>query len=364
MKRINIMTSCDNNIAKYIFPQLVSIDENLSEYDVHFYLVHSIISSEYIDSLKDFAKNQTSINFHEIKVSKSLYLYEKLSLNGGRQWPQEAYYTLRVQDYLPDDVDRILYIDAGDVIIDGDISPYYFDAFEGNDIIATPLSFKTNPITKESELHTAEDLLKVSGGTLFNSGSYVIDVDKFRTDGYLVEDYLYLHEILSKSTNPGSMAYFGDQGFLAAAFVGRVKFFGYPQHKDPSYMPYNFRSSYWGLYKNEPNYKPIVLHYALISKPWVVRFSDEIIDSIIDAPSFAAKNLVAPIPQLAYVSPQHFKLGEIWWKYAKETPIYEEADLKATIVAESWVKYFIPLCNSYNNSMLRQLGNSKAQYNS
>ena len=348
------MTSCDGNLAKYILPQLVSIEENLCKqcgYNVHFYLAHNRIPSENVQMLESFAKEQTNISFHEVKVTENICFYESLAGGkGGKQWPYEAYLTLRAQDYLPEDVDRILYIDAGDVIIDGDIGPYYFDDFEGNFIIATPLGFKINPISNEKELFTSEDILQLAKhGSLFNSGSYVINIEKFRTEGYSIEDYLYLSDMLIQNAKPGSSAYFGDQGFLAAAFVGHIKFFGYPEYKDPSYMPYNFRSAYWDLFKNEPNYKPVILHYALISKPWVVRFSDEVIDNVIGHPDFIDKNRFVPIPPIAYMTPQGLRLGEVWWKYAKKTPIYEEASMRATITAESWVKHYFPLCTAYNN---------------
>jgi lipopolysaccharide biosynthesis glycosyltransferase len=256
-----------------------------------------------------------------------------------------------VQDYLPDDVDRILYIDTGDVIIDGDISPYYFDDFEGNSIIATPLGFKINPVSKEKELYTADDVLTVSNGSLFNSGSYVLNVEKFRKEGYTVNDYQYLIGILKENTKTGNVLYFGDQGFLASSFVGDVKFYGYPQYKDPSYMPYNFRTSYWGLFKENPGYKPVIIHYALMSKPWVVRFSDKDINTIIDTPNFVGKNLFVSIPLIAYMTPQHLRMGEVWWKYARETPIYEEANIKAKATAESWVKHLFPICVQYNHAV-------------
>jgi len=342
------MTSCDNNLVKYLLPQMVSIEKNLSDYDVHFYLAHSRIKAESLYMLESFIKENTSITFHEAKVENTSF-YESFVVDGGRQWPHEAYFTLRLQDYLPQDVDRIIYIDAGDVIIDGDIAPYYFDDFEGNSIIATALSFKTNSITNEPELYTPEDILTLATQCLFNSGSYVIDVEKFRNEGYTENDYRYLQNALKENVTPGGIAYFGDQGFLASAFVGDVKIFGYPEIKDPSYMPYNFRSSYWQLYKREPDYKPVVLHYAIISKPWIVRFDDNIIDTVIDTPNFVSKMLVVAIPPISCMTPQHLRLGEVWWEYAKETPIYEEADVRARITADDWVKYYLPLCEQFNN---------------
>ncbi|MCL2576754.1 MAG: hypothetical protein FWE27_01710 [Defluviitaleaceae bacterium] len=351
-KRINIMTSCDDNLAKYILPQLVAIDKNLREYDVHFFLAHSRVFPKNIKLLKNFAKEKTSITFHEAKVSKNISFYESLVSDGG-PWPREAYFTLRLQDYIPDDVDRIMYIDAGDVIINGDIAPYYFGGFEGKSIIASMHDFKLNPATDEYELYNKDDLMHISKhGLLFNSGSYVINMDKFRKAGYSVSDYFRLRDALIENKKTGKLAYFGDQGFLAAAFVEDVKFFGYPQYKgSPHYMPYNFCSFYYEMNKSEPDYKPVVLHLTSPVKPWVVRFSDETISMVIDKPDFVQKRLWVvdswAISTITGLIPQHLKLCEIWWKYAEETPIYEETDIKARITADTWIKHYLPLCTQF-----------------
>ena len=352
-KRLNIMTSCDDKLSKYILPQLVSIDRSLSNYDVHFYLVHSRIKPENVQLLTDFAKNKTKIIFHEIIITEGITFYSSLVENGGGQWPFETYFTLRLQDYLPEEVDRILYIDAGDIIIDGDIGPYYFDDFEDNSLIVTPLRYKKDPVSGESTLYTKDDILSVAISSFFNSGSYVINVDKFRAEGYTADDYLYLSNVLAENKSPGSLAYFGDQGFLAAAFLEDAKLFGYPQSMDSSYMPYNFVTSYWRdyrgelEYKKELDYKPVVLHYAIRTKPWTVRFSEEVIDTVISEPGFISYRLVVPIPTIALITPGHFRMAEIWWEYAKETPIYDEANTRARITADNWLEYYLPMCRDY-----------------
>lgn len=378
-KRINIMTSCDDRLTKYILPQLVSIDKNHRDYDVHFYLAHSRVFPKSIQMLKNFAQEKTNITFHEVKVTKNISFYESLVRGCGGRWPREAYFPVMVQDYMPEDVDRVMYIDAGDVIIDGNISPYYFDDFEGKSIIATLYQsgngLKINPVTKERELYTKDDFLELSDGRLFNSGSYVINVDEFRKAGYSVEEYMSIRDTLVKNAKPGEHGYFGDQGFMASAFVGDVKFFGYPQYKDHlSYAPYNFESYYFDLSINEMDYRPVVIHYAVITKPWVVRFPAEDINIIIDklkflvdAPAKATSHTIDLPPEklelaklLWYttktttgVTPYTLKLAEIWWKYAIETPIYDEVNTRARIAAESWVSHYLPMCIKYREACSR-----------
>jgi len=346
MRKVNIMTSCDDRIIQYIYPQLVSIEENMCDCDVHYYLVHCRINPDNVRTLETFIKEKTNITFHEIRVLETS-LYEALAVNGG-PWPCEAYFTLRVQDYMPDDVDRVWYIDAGDVIICGDASPYYFSDFEGNSMIVTPGIYKTNPVSGMQEIYTRDDILEISDGKLFNSGSYVLDVEKFRREGYGSDDYLYLADLLKQNAKHEFYAYMGDQGFLAAAFVEDTMLYGYSERMDIGYMPYNYVTSFYGQHRRTPVCDPVVLHYSMMAKPWVVRFSAEVIDKIIDTPGFITNNLVAPIPQIIYMTPQHLRHCEVWWKYVKDTPIYEEANTRARITADSWIKHYLPICEKYN----------------
>ena len=339
------MTSCDNNIVQYILPQLVSLEENMPGYDLHYYLVHCRVDPKNIQMLEDFIKTRTGIKFHEIKLEDTS-LYEAVAVGGG-PWPCEAYFTLRVQDYMPEDVDRVWYLDAGDIIVCGDASPYYFADFEGNSLIVTP-RFKKDPVSGEQSLYTRDDILTLTDGSLFNSGSYVINVEKFRREGFENEDYLYLSQALIPHAKHDFFAYIGDQGFLAAAFVEDMLLYGYPEHMDIGYMPYNYITSYYGLLKSNPICDPVVLHYDTKVKPWVARFTTEVIDTIIDKPDFITNDLVAPIPQILHMTAQHLRHCEEWWKYAKDTPIYDEANIKATVTAESWLKHFFPVCVKYN----------------
>ena len=347
MKRINIMTSCDNNIVRYILPQLVSLEENMSGYDLHYYLVHCRIDPGNVKMLEEFTHNRTGITFHEIKLD-DVSLYEAVARGGG-PWPCEAYFTLRVQDYMPDDVDRVWYLDTGDIVICGDAGPYYFADFEGNSLIVTPMSYKKDPESGKESLYTRDDILTLADGPMFNSGSYIIDVEKFRREGYESEDYLYLSEALKPHAKHDLFVYLGDQGFLATAFVEDMLLYGYPEIMDVGYMPYNYITSFYGLHKRDPICDPVVLHYDTKVKPWVARFTGEVIDSIIDKPDFITNNLVAPIPQILYMSAQHARHCETWWKYAKDTPIYDEANIRATITAESWLMHYFPVCKKYND---------------
>lgn len=56
---------------------------------------------------------------------------------GGGSWCKEAYFSLEAYQHLPQDIDRILYLNAGDILAVDDITPYYNGDFEGKNLLVT-----------------------------------------------------------------------------------------------------------------------------------------------------------------------------------------------------------------------------------
>ena len=116
--------------------------------------------------------------FHDISVPDA-EIYDELAKYGGR-WPGEAYFSIGAHLYLPESVDRVLYLDAGDVIVLEDISPYYDCDFEGKSLLVTASRFKMRnnrfvPMEQEDLQDIKEGLPGILRG-IFNSGSYVMNL--------------------------------------------------------------------------------------------------------------------------------------------------------------------------------------------
>jgi lipopolysaccharide biosynthesis glycosyltransferase len=275
---INIMTSCDDNLAKYILPQIASITANLSAYHVDFYLFHSRIGTDNIRRIGEYSQAFEHFSFHEIVVENTEPFAELAQRGGG--WAYEAYFSLCCHEYLPESVDRILYIDAGDIIINGDIAEYYFGDFCGASLIATAARFTEGPqglvAFRREDIENDERLAGIKRG-LLNSGSYVINVTQFRKDRLTIEDFLCVSRFLCERFPDHKPVYFGDQGLISVAFLGDIKYFAYPEIRNLWYMPYNF--CLWFFDRMEsPWYTPKILHYAGVNfKPWQARFSADML---------------------------------------------------------------------------------------
>jgi lipopolysaccharide biosynthesis glycosyltransferase len=283
-RRINIMSSCDENYAKLVPVQLLSIADNLLtsqlDYEVHYYLFYYRVSDETVDRLRSYCET-LRIFFHKVQIT-DIEPYMELASKGGI-WVYEAYFSVECHRYLPPEVDRILYIDAADVLILGDIGEFYYADFEDHLIIATSICYKpkgdSDWIKMESDdLGDEIERLKILRG-VFNSGSYVINVERMRLMNSSINDFIALKRALEDIYPDNDPIYFGDQGLLAAALVGDIKYFRYPEIKNLWYQPYNFCVWFFDrateICGGNPWYIPRILHFAGGIKPWELTSENE-----------------------------------------------------------------------------------------
>ena len=243
----------------------------------------------------------------------------------GGAWPGAAYYSLCAHKYLPIDIDRILYLDTADVIIINSIDDYYFDDFENKTLLVTANNVYKIKAGKEV-LFEKEDLkypqfFQAIARGIFNSGSYVINLDKMRQQNSNINNYFECSKMLydlkehipkdyfkgkTNLGNWGDQVYWGDQGFLSLVFVGDVKYFAYPEIVDLWYMPYNFGVWYFDKTTQPLNYIPAIMHFVGVLKPWRIEYP-------IFLKRFQNKN---DLHKLNCVNTNKEKCYQIWYQYA------------------------------------------------
>jgi len=88
---------------------------------------------------------------------------------------------------------------------------------------------------------------------IFNSGSYMMNLDKMRKDERTLADYQYLSlKLRELFGDDNHNIYWGDQGLLSATFVGDVRYYGFPEIRNLWYMPYNFCLWYYDRMNEKP----------------------------------------------------------------------------------------------------------------
>ena len=322
---INIMTSCDSVIMHYVLVALQSISNNLRQQRVRFFLFHAqedIVQAEWLQEQAGVFQN---IEIQLITLADTS-VYKQLANLGGWSWA--AYCSVDAYRYLPSDMDRILYIDAADVFVAGDISPYYFADFEGNALLATSGRYKTGNgndlLYRKEDLRNSVYLPEILRG-VFNSGSYVMNLEKMRKLNYTGEYCLAYARELCNLANKEKDVYWGDQGFLSALFVGDIKFFGYPKIAHVYYMPYNFCLWFFDRYKVRPEYKAAIIHFAGAPKPWGVKYP-------VHVPRFSSATM--PLMEISQLKAGQAEYYYLWHEYAiavdqvvRSAPLLKDRDL-------------------------------------
>ncbi len=273
--RYHILTSCDDNLAPYLAVNLMTISRNLSSAQIDFYLLYSDISAKRLEMLHALCESFSNLTLHPILVPDP-EPFLLLSKYGG--WTKEAYYSACAHLLLPETVSRILYLDAGDTMVVGDISPYYHYDFQDNALIATGISYKleANRLApyQADDLGDWENCLPYILRGIFNSGSYMINLEKLRQNGLTLDEFCVLAEEVNRIVggNGEKKAYWGDQGLFSAAFVGNVRYYDFDRFPDIWHMPYNFCLWYFDRMQKKPDYDPAIVHFAGAPKPWTVSY--------------------------------------------------------------------------------------------
>ena len=192
------------------------------------------------------------------------------------QWISvETYYRLYAQELLPEDVDRVLYLD-GDVIVRGSLEDFYNQDLEGNLISACCIQKDGEEKGRERSDPFPKDL------RYFNAGVLLYDLKAQRS---CIDPSVYW-EIAECF---GDRLKFGDQDILNHVFYRRVKI--------ADYRVYNMVPS-WIEDRDMLN-EVRILHYNGFSKPWRYTYDS--------------------------------KWVECFWEYADDFPEY--GSLKAGILA-------------------------------
>jgi lipopolysaccharide biosynthesis glycosyltransferase len=271
---MNIVTSSDDRLAAYIPVQLVSIGVNVGDIPVDFYLLYHTISPLKLNAIQKSAERFQNIHLHCVPIT-DIAPYRLLADFGGG-WPPETYFSVECHKYLPKTADRAFFIDAGDILFLGYPAEYDAD-FEGASLMAaqTRTLPGDTPIDRKL-LKTKAGLFFVAQG-YFDSGAYLINLEKFRTLNLSMDSFVHLAQSMPSQftadmrPNIGSK-YFGDEGLLSTAFLGDIKFSNVG--RGLGFRPFNFRlemfedpAFYFGR-QAVPDYSPAVIHFAGVPKPW------------------------------------------------------------------------------------------------
>ncbi|MCI8390647.1 MAG: glycosyltransferase family 8 protein [Roseburia sp.] len=271
---MNIATALNRKYLRYTTVMLVSLCENNPDC-VRVFLLNHELTEQDVQMVRDILKKYGA-QVEDLKVRRDMFPPE---LPYNEQWSIETYFRLLLQDILPDDVGRLIYLDA-DIIINRPLREMYELDFAGMDLMAAKdtgwslVREKYNEKQKELINRVLE-----TGHGYFNAGVLLMNIEKIRKK-YSFQTYL------DAIKRWDYQMYAFDQDILNDVHATKAGYFDAEVYNLGARVAHNQNKTYADMKDTA------IIHYTGF-KPW---------DS----------------------GNCHYDIEKLWWEYAKKTPFYQE----------------------------------------
>lgn len=163
---MNILFCFDQKYEQHFGVALTSLLLNNKHLSVQVYLITDVASQQLIQNLNQLKKNHLLNDYKIYAVEPKQLANLKVSLHIS----EAAYYRLMAANFLPENLDKILYLDSDLVVVSSlqklyelDISEYYIAAYA-------------------TQSRTFKQRLSLNNNLYFNSGVMLINLQKWRED--------------------------------------------------------------------------------------------------------------------------------------------------------------------------------------
>ena len=310
---MNVATALNKKYIPYTGVMLTSLCMNNQREPIRVFLFHHELEDEDIRKLEECLESY-DVTIVPKKIDRSLF---DDRIFHGDKWSMEAYYRLLMFDVLPEDMDRLLYLDV-DMIVNRDIGDFYYRDFGNKNLVVCEntggyLNHMERLGEKQKEMLGP---MFEKGFRYFNSGMLLIRFDRMVKE-YSFDTYVEAMKAWDyQMTAP-------DQDLLNYLHWDQVIY-----EDDEKYNFFSRIAHEKGIRYEDGKQKLGIIHFT-DEKPW------------------ESKNY-------------HYPIEKIWWDYAKETPFYREiweSFLDKTMMhpkMETWIRDLMQQVENVN----AQLGKS------
>ncbi len=250
METIDLLVSLDENYLPQLRVMLYSA--SLNNPGVHFrvFLLHRGFSTELLSSLSRQLE-VLDMELRAIRVDERLFEHAPIM----KQYPQEMYYRLLAAQLLPEDMDRIIYLDP-DILVINPLTPLWRLDMGGKLFAAAAHTGMTELANNVNRLRLGTE------HNYFNSGVLLIDLARCRTEVKPEEIFSYVSEHADELVLP-------DQDVLNALYSSRIlelddAIWNYDARNFKNYLMRSNRAAdmEWVIEHTA------VLHFCGRAKPW------------------------------------------------------------------------------------------------
>ena len=287
-KKMNIAAALDRNYFRYTYVMLISLFENqVKDTEIHVYLLQSELIQKEKICLENLVKSYGGF-LHWLQIDSS---YFPKSCTEFARWPVESFYRLALPEILPEEMERILYLDV-DIVINHSLRELYDTDFEGNAMCACPEPFHGMGVFPYRDALFKEHAKE--GFIYFNSGVLLLNLKVLR-EKYGLHSYMEVAERYNYCLETP------DQDLLNYVHWKDVKFVDTVKYNLYAKFAHNFGVGY-----EEAKSKVTMVHF-MAKKPWNSKAN-------------------------------HFEMERLWWDYAKKSPFYYDFREEYITASESMDK--------------------------
>lgn len=247
---MNLLFAIDDNFVQQLETVLLSIHLNTKSQEFNIYVLQKKRLAKEAE-LAAFCK-QLKMTYHPVMVKQSLFENAPVT----DRYPTTIYYRLLAHQMLPQDLHKILYLDA-DILCINDLSPLYNTAL-GNNLFASAIHAS---LTNTTDVINKIRLQNFGADGYYNSVVLLMNLDLMRqeVDANQIFDYIRRHILLLP-----------DQDVLNALYSERIKtipdqLYNFDTRNGKIYETISLGE--WDLdwvIKNT-----VILHYCGREKPWL-----------------------------------------------------------------------------------------------
>lgn len=242
---MNILISVNSKFLEIAKTMLYSLQINTKE-KIVVYMINLNLKETEIKDFNNYLIENCSIKLNVIDIGYELI--NKLPIVS-EQFSIEMYFRIFAQFLLPNDLDRILWLDA-DIIVMRDIIDFYYQDFEDKCFVVC----RDRKYTNESILTIKKNLEIPNYHDYFNSGVLLMNLEKLRKITEIKSISEICNKLKSKLTYP-------DQDLLNYIYAGKVKY--------NDWEKYNYQLFCDSEIDNNILNGVSILHYCGQKKPWI-----------------------------------------------------------------------------------------------
>lgn len=245
---INILVTLDENYIPYLNVMLASMLHSDPEHCFNVYLLHTAINDAALEHTRRLLGEQGTLIPVEVRD------IDLVNAPTTARYPMEIYYRIFAAKYLPDTLERVLYLDP-DIIVNGCLDALY--SLELDDYFFAAASHTGKLITKINGIRLDMD----EEAPYINSGVMLMNLKKLREEQNLDEVFRFVEE-------RRNLLFLPDQDIISSLYGSKILAldsfrYNMTERLYMQHAPFERDLDLQWIRKHS-----VIIHYCGRNKPW------------------------------------------------------------------------------------------------